>query len=222
MVVKRIVSQYLQSNMYLLIDHDRTILIDPCISEDVYQFIMQNHYKLDYIYLTHEHYDHISGVNWWKERTGAELFCSGKCAQNIADSKKNMSHYFDIFCSLQTWQAVEEKVRTSDYVCVAERTFEDQYITKWNECEFLFKELPGHSAGSSALVIDGKLLFSGDSLFRDYETGLRLPGGSEKLWNEVSKPWLRKLPRDMMVYPGHFEEFWLSEYKLWGDICKKY
>lgn len=220
MVIKRIVSKHLQSNMYLLMDNDRAIMIDPCISEDTYQYIGQYNIKLDYIYLTHEHYDHISGVNWWKERTGVELLCSGKCAQNIADCKKNMSHYFDIFCSLQTWQAVEEGARTSDYVCTAERTFEDQYITRWIEHEFLFKELPGHSAGSSALVIDGRLLFAGDSLFRDYETGLRLPGGSEKLWNEVSKPWLWQLPQDIMVYPGHFEEFRLSEYKLWGDNRK--
>jgi len=204
MKMKRIISQYLKSNMYIITERNKAILIDPCISESTYQYLSQKQIKIDCLYVTHEHYDHISGVNWWKERTGAELFCSRKCAQNIANSRKNMSHYFDIFCSLQTWQPVDEMVPVSDYVCTAEHSFEDGYSAVWNGHKLVFKELPGHSEGSSALLIDEKIIFAGDSLFKDYETGLRLPGGSEKLWNEVSKPWLFHLSQDVIVYPGHF------------------
>lgn len=215
MKIQQITTQYLKSNMYLLTEQSEAILIDPYISEETNQYLLRNKIHLDHIYITHEHYDHISGVNWWKEQTGAELLCSQKCAQNISDSRKNMSHYFDIFCSLQTWQPAEEMSHVSDYVCMAEHTFEDEYAVMWNGHYFVFKELPGHSAGSSALVIDEKYIFAGDSLFKNYETGVRLPGGSQKLWDEVSKPWFGRLPEDMVVYPGHFEEFRLGEYKFW-------
>ena len=84
--------------MYVLEENNHLILIDPCIID-----IRLENKTVDYIFLTHEHYDHISGVNYWKEKCEAEVVCSNICAEKIESSRKNLSRYFDAFCELQTW-----------------------------------------------------------------------------------------------------------------------
>ena len=87
--VTKVASDLLVSNMYILESNGRYILIDPCVAE-----IDIDDNCVDYILLTHEHYDHISGVNHWKERTNATVLCSKNCAKNISNPSKNLSKYF--------------------------------------------------------------------------------------------------------------------------------
>ena len=59
-------------NMYILEENNHYVLIDPCIIE--LPFV--NASNIDYIFLTHEHYDHVSGVNYWRDQSGASVVCS--------------------------------------------------------------------------------------------------------------------------------------------------
>lgn len=52
------------------------------------------------------------------------------------------------------------------------------------------KELPGHSNGSTGILIDEKYFFSGDSLLKDFNTITALPGGNRKLYNKVTKQYI--------------------------------
>lgn len=92
MKIFHIISNLISSNMYVLEENNHLILIDPCIID-----IRLENKTVDYIFLTHEHYDHISGVNYWKEKCEAEVVCSNICAENIESSRKNLSRYFDAF-----------------------------------------------------------------------------------------------------------------------------
>ena len=78
MKIFHIISNLISSNMYVLEENNHLILIDPCIID-----IRLENKTVDYIFLTHEHYDHISGVNYWKEKCEAEVVCSNICAENI-------------------------------------------------------------------------------------------------------------------------------------------
>lgn len=216
--ITQIESDLLLSNMYIVECDGRFILIDPCISD-----IEINCSCVDYILLTHEHYDHISGVNHWKERTNATVLCSKNCAKNISNPSKNLSKYFRQFCELQSWIGVSEeyfdKFPSGDleYQCEANEVFEGIKDFSWQGHEIKLIEIPGHSLGSTCILIDDEICFSGDSLLKDFPTECGLPGGSKKKWLNLGLPIMKSLPQNLVVYPGHLESFNLSDYQYWPD-----
>ena len=206
MDIKRYVSELLCSNMYVVTENGHALIIDP------YDDITIGYgLKVDKILLTHEHYDHISGVNEWKKVYGAPVLCSTECAKNIQNPRKNLANLFTVFCELQTWIELEKNPKVdAGYVCEADEVFSNEMSFKWQEHKVKLFEMPGHSAGSIGIIIDEKIFFSGDSLMENFDIELRLPGGSKKKWESIGKPRLQKISDGMMVYPGHFQEF---EYK---------
>lgn len=203
-------SELLDSNMYLIKENDHVIIIDPCQELSIYE----EQCCYDLIILTHEHYDHISGVNLWKKKTGAKVLCSCLCAENIKNPKKNMSHHFDVFYDLQNFVEVSKRIVVDDYICEADETFNEQTNFIWQGHSVKLYECPGHSKGSILIIIDGKYLFSGDSILKNYLTECRFPGGSKKDWETIGFPLIKSLDNSMEVYPGHFESFKLKD-KRW-------
>ena len=198
------------TNMYMIESNKHIILIDPFIVN-----IDLSGKSVDYILLTHEHFDHISGVNYWKEKTGAKVISSKVCADRVMDSKKNLSRYFSDFCDLQTFIKVSEPVRNVEYTCDVDIVFGDQQEYIWYDVSIEALACPGHSLGSSVYIFNNKYLFAGDSMFRDYPTEAGLPGGSRMLWKTYSQPLLKNLSKELHVYPGHFEDFDLKDYNQW-------
>lgn len=192
--------------MYLVVEGNHAIVIDPFVNTDPSMGLV-----IDYILLTHEHYDHISGVNNWKKIKSAPVLCSSTCARNIQDSRKNLAYFFKDFCDLQSWIKLDSVPDFDpNYVCHADEVFNIDYIIDWRGHRIHLFELPGHSLGSIGIVIDDLFFFSGDSLFKDFEVSLNAPGSSKKKWKEISQPRLGQLPLDIRVYPGHFGEFILK------------
>lgn len=201
--IRRYESKVLSSNMYVVVEGDRAIVIDP--SDDVEP---AEGLHVECILLTHEHYDHISGVNLWKEETNAPVVCSSACAASIRDPKKNLARYFSVFCELQTWVKADTIPEYDPgYRCEADETFTDRKEFGWLGHRWLLFELPGHSPGSIGILLDGTALFSGDSLIKDCKTNFGAPGGSRKQWETTSVPRLKNLSKDIRVYPGHFGDF---------------
>src|SRR5690606_29380227 len=61
---------------------------------------------------------------------------------------------------------------------------------------------PGHTPGSQCFLVDGKLV-SGDTLFISGCGRVDLPGGNaEQLYESLTQK-LAKLPKDVVLYPGH-------------------
>ena len=201
--IKRFVSGLLSSNMYVVVEGSHAVVIDPFEDAAPSEGLI-----IDYIILTHEHYDHISGVNVWKKARDAPVLCSRPCAENIQDPKKSLAYYFKEFCELQTWMKIET-VPPYDpgYSCSADIAFDEDMLFDWQGHTWHLFELPGHSMGSIGIVLDGTAFFSGDSLLENTDIALRLPGGSQKKWKEISLPRISGLPRGMHVYPGHFRDF---------------
>lgn len=200
MEIETIVSDLLKSNMYVIKENGRCILIDPCVTS-------HNFENVDYILLTHEHYDHISGVNYWKNRTNASVVASNKCAIECQNSRKNLSRYFEAFCQLQTWITGCDIVGSTDYTCDVDITFEGEMVLEWEKHKIVMKECPGHSPGSIIIIIDDNMVFSGDSIMKDYEVECGFPGGSKEIWISHGMRVVNSLPIDSMIYPGHFAEF---------------
>ncbi len=203
MRIEKVDSGLLHSCMYIVEETGHAIVIDPCKNTDAAADL-----QVDYLIVTHEHYDHISGVNEWKEKTGAPLLCSKACAENIENEKRNMSRYFDVFCAMQTWMPAEEMhITPVSYCCKADMTFEDKTSFRWQGHTVSLMEIPGHSLGSIGITLDDTDFFSGDSLLENSAIELRFPGGSAAKWEEIGKGRIDAIPEGMRIWPGHFNSF---------------
>lgn len=203
MIINKYVSDLLLSNMYMVEENGHALVIDPCRNIEPGRGLY-----IDKIILTHEHYDHISGVNAWKKAYNANVLCSKICSGNIMDPKKSMVRYFDVFCEIQNWVKLKTLPDVDlHYTCTADEIFDDEMFFEWQGHGVKLFSLPGHSMGSMGILIDDFDFFSGDSVMKHETIELRFPGGSAKAWNEISIPRIEKLPNNLYVHPGHFEEF---------------
>ena len=54
----------IDAKMYLLVENHRAVILDPCVSEEAKEYLQSENVEEIIVLLTHEHYDHISGINW--------------------------------------------------------------------------------------------------------------------------------------------------------------
>jgi glyoxylase-like metal-dependent hydrolase (beta-lactamase superfamily II) len=169
----------MDSNMYLVLENKHVFVVDPFICIDAQTLISKYSNQVDFIILTHEHYDHISGTNWLKELYLCDIICSKECGKRILDPKKNFSSHFDILIDMYKEGQCNYSIgEIPKYRCEANKLFEVSLFAEWQGHNLSLFEAPGHSAGSIILEVDKKILFVGDTLLKDYPTLTRFPGGS--------------------------------------------
>jgi len=204
---------YLRSNMYLIAESGHGIIIDPYEDDTYCAQIELEARKIDCIILTHEHFDHISGTNALRGRYKCPVLCSAACAKRILDPTRNFSRLFKAFVTMQTGETVDQAlIPDQEYVTTAEEWFENEFELDWRGRKLYLRETPGHSPGSICILLDGKTLFSGDSLLPGNKATLRFPGGNKRQYESATLPWLRSLPADVKVYPGHYESFRIGDH----------
>ena len=205
-------SPLLSSNMYTIKAQNRLIVIDPFISTDLQNLMENNSLTIDYAILTHEHYDHISGVNWLKDKFKTKVICNHECGMAIKSPTLNFSKYFDTLMQLMP---IDKNVYNSEdiapYSCTADITFIEKKTIDWMRNKLELTSTPGHSKGSICILVNKTYLFSGDSLLKNYPPVTRLRGGSVKQYNQITIKYFNSLIADTKVFPGHYERFILKE-----------
>ena len=69
-LVYRLVYEPVASNMYAILKNKVALVLDPHQSDDLVVLFKKERIERVNILLTHEHYDHISGVNWLRTPKG--------------------------------------------------------------------------------------------------------------------------------------------------------
>lgn len=207
----------IDSRMYLMREKNKALVIDPCVSDEALQEMKKDKIDTILVLLTHEHYDHISGVNWLRENfSDVYVLCSLECAKALPKPSKNLSNFWEVLFVGKD-KETQEYVRNMNikpYSCEADGIFVGEKALEWEGHSFFLRETPGHSLGSICIEMDGKALFSGDTLVTGYSTITRLPGGSKKTFAQMTLPYLKSLDEEFMVYPGHGEPQLLKQFAL--------
>ena len=199
------------SNCYIVEENGQVLLIDPNLPEEVIQILKRESLTLSMVILTHEHCDHISGLNriraW--NRTQTQVIASRRCSENIQSAKMNLSRIFGVYLFYVTGERCRDYPA---YTCEgATRIFDEELEMDWNHHEIHCYHIPGHSEGSIAVTIDQKIIFSGDSYLRDQEVITKFPGGSQEDYEQKAKTFFEALPDDCRICPGHGGIFWKGE-----------
>ncbi len=195
-------------NSYVIEENGHALLIDPVLTEELRAALEA--VTVDFALLSHEHYDHIRGVRELRDAYGVRVLCGEHAAAALPEPRVNMSHYTAMLKQFLPF-GDGKPVEVDDYVCHADGTLRDGETLEWQGHTLKIHETPGHSAGSICVLLDADALFAGDSVFRDYATATRMPGGSTKRFRSVTEPLLASLPQALTVYPGHAEPFLLAE-----------
>ncbi len=96
----------------------------------------------------------------------------------------------------------------------ADETFEERSTYKWRDHLLTFQEMKGHSPDSLCCLLDGKYLFTGDTLLAT-PTITRFPGGSTKQFKNHDIPLLQKMLIPIeTLFPGHGDVMEKSELSL--------
>lgn len=179
------------TNCYIILDEKskELMVIDPAGSVDkIVELINILEGKLKYIYLTHCHGDHITGVIELKNRCGGKILIHREDAEGLNNANINLTPYIR-----------EEKIELE-----ADSRVDDNDLIHLGNLEFKVIYTPGHTRGGTCLYIESeKCLFSGDTLFRGTWGRTDVPTGSiEDIMDSITNK-LMKLPGETIVYPGH-------------------
>jgi len=195
----------LNSNTYIIYDRksgNESIIIDPGNNDISYLQSLIEEKKLlpRFILLTHEHFDHIAGVEPLRDSyNGIKVIASEICSRLIQNDKKNMSAFF---------------YDLGFVVKQVDITIEDVYFKlDWNGYTFKFYVTKGHSEGAICIYVDN-FLFTGDTLINGNKTVTRLPGGSKNELKKTLSFIFSTFSPETLVFPGHGEPFYLYDVNL--------
>ena len=214
--VYKYIMPVIASNMYIIIRENHALIVDPNENKNAVELLKERGVKDIIIFLTHEHFDHISGVNFFREQWACTVYANNWCKELVRDSNKNLSAFF-MAMFIDKTKEERKKVQElfkDDYSCCVDVGFEKEYRMEWNGLFVKLIETPGHSLGSICILINDKYLFSGDSLVDGNKVITRLPGGSRKCYNEITRPFLKGISREAIVFPGHGTEGYLEDFQL--------
>lgn len=202
--VKRFINTPVPSNTYLVIDWDRRscIAIDPGSKkqDSLVHYLIDNNLKLDYVFLTHEHFDHCWGVNHLLEvSSDAKVVCTQGCAEWI---KIPMNYFNKLYFD-------SDETYSIDHVDIIAE--EIGMCLQWNNNMIRFIEAKGHTDKGMCISI-GNALFTGDTIIKDTKPVIKKKyGASVKDLKQTIEHIYTSLPPDTLILAGHGDSFKLGE-----------
>lgn len=188
MTIKTYTVGNMDNKCYLVTDETSgdCVLIDASFPHrEFIDDVVKQGSHLQYILLTHGHYDHILSAKEIRDRTKAKVVIHKKDAVGLSGSAFSLAANHGLH---QQPLSADILVDDGDKVICGDLTFQVLYT-------------PGHTIGSVCYICEDAI-FSGDTLFRLGVGRTDLPtGNTQKLVESLIK--LNNLKGDYRVFPGH-------------------
>lgn len=190
MKIKKLVNYMTDENTYIVYDENTKngLVIDPGYNTDgILKSANDDNIKINYVFITHCHYDHIEFMEDLREKTGAKLVSGDNASINIGNPAINHSSSglgYDI-CA-----------KKSDII------LSDNENIKIDSMDIKCVYTPGHTNCSVCYIVQNHV-FAGDTLFLRSIGRSDLPTGNYNDLEKSIKEKLYILGDDMIVHPGH-------------------
>jgi glyoxylase-like metal-dependent hydrolase (beta-lactamase superfamily II) len=183
----------LNTNAYVIYDVStlEALVIDPATDEILPKIsdLISSGLKVVGIIATHGHADHVCGVKGLRELVGCRF----------------MLHELDVEVLKESVEwALEWGIDISFNDVRPDILLKGGEVLRLGSDEVQIIHTPGHTPGSITIYIpSSKVLFTGDTLFKESVGRTDLPGGSwDKLVNSL-RMLVTRFEHDVVVYPGH-------------------
>jgi glyoxylase-like metal-dependent hydrolase (beta-lactamase superfamily II) len=197
MKIARLIFNPIQENTYIIWDDTlEAAVIDAGNmnereNEVLAKFIADNGLKPKYALNTHGHFDHLLGVDFLREKYGAQLAMSSK-DEFLLKGASVSAELFGVKAD-----ALPEAIDVD---------LEGKESIKFGNTELKIIPTPGHTPGHVAFFEPAsKVLFTGDTLFRESIGRTDLPGGDYSWIMRSIIENILPLGDDVKIYPGHGE-----------------
>lgn len=202
-----------KSNAYLVSAPDLVILIDTGCSKNLKpleQVLRQKELQItdiDYIVVTHAHYDHVGHLAEIKEKSGAKVLAHRDAVDYLKNGhtpfpKGTMLLFKIISNAGNRFFSVGGKFTPVE----PDILIEGDYDLLKSEPTIRIIHTPGHTSGSVCLIINDESAIVGDTLFNVLPETVYPPFANDE--NELIKSWEKLLATGCSVfYPGHGKPF---------------
>lgn len=204
MKVERFVTGIISTNCYLAINEEtkQTVVIDPAASpSSLMGHLKAEGLKVEAILLTHGHFDHIMGIDGFrKEFPEIPVYAHREEEALLKDASMNASLEFG-----------------RQYTFSGAAYAEDGDVLDLAGMQFRVIHTPGHTIGGCCYYLqEEKVLFSGDTLFRESIGRTDFPTGNGGQLMRSIREKLFTLPEETAVYPGHMERTTIGDEKKYN------
>lgn len=221
--VYRSICRALDSNMFVIMKEGMALIVDSNEEEELLSLFKNNHINKVFILLTHEHYDHTSGVCWLQEKFDATLICNKPCAERICESRRNIPKLVSFVLANKDKEDgghryQDFKKTYKPYTLHADIIYDAPCEFELMGMKIQATQTPGHSPGCWCLVVDDSFVITGDSLIQNTPVLERFKESSPEDYRNITLPYLKGLDDTLYVLPGHGDPFVLKD----NGIINKY
>lgn len=186
-IIKKFALGQMVTNCYLIEVNAKVVLIDAGEGiEKVAKYLDENQIKLDEVWLTHTHCDHIMGLQYLVDNNYCQtIYCPDQEISLLADPSPagNLAQSIGV-----------------DYAF----TGEVKKTSEINEENVEIKYISGHSKYSAVYIFtDSETVMSGDTLFRQSIGRYDLAYGNRETLVAGIKEHIMSLSDNYVVHPGH-------------------
>jgi hydroxyacylglutathione hydrolase len=172
--------------------NSESIIIDPGTDQDerITNYLYENRLNLNFIFITHEHFDHILGINFLRRAfPQIKVISSEKTSERLSNPKKNLAIFHNQMNLIVNKSEIIVEAGSLNLIGL----------------DFEIFETPGHTDSSLSLRFHN-LFFSGDFLLKSNRVVTNLPSGSTKQYNASLNKY-QNILAGLTIFPGHGEKY---------------
>ncbi len=173
-----------RSNAFLITGGDKNILVDtgPGMMWNTLnkRLVNLNIHTLDYLVLTHSHFDHAANAKRIRLLFGAKVIihqsesdCLGNGINSVTKGTNFLYRFFVGFLNKSIAGFLTFDPCDHDYIVNSEFSFREQGLNVY------ILHTPGHTAGSVSVIIDDEIALVGDCMFGIFKNSIFPPVAAE-------------------------------------------
>ncbi len=201
-----------RNNAYLIIKDNKLILVDTGVKSS-FKKLSKNIgalgfsiHDINFLILTHTHYDHCQSANKIKEISNSKIIVSRMATDSIKNAYKVLPD--------GTFMATKLIVKIGRLIGEKKFGFEPfqsdifvdgEYKLSAGDCRINIIETAGHSTDSISILVDDEIAIVGDAMFGVFKNSVFPPFADNIA--EMLESWKKLLSTDCSIFlPGHGRE----------------
>lgn len=196
-----------RSNVFLVTNGQKNILIDtsarfmwPKLVKGLKQLNVE---KIDYLILTHTHFDHAGNARRIKEIYNARVLVHQDEAAYLSTGENILPKGTNLFTRLLVRLLAKKFLSISRYEpCEYDKLINRDFVLNDVGINALIMHTPGHTSGSVSVIVDDEVAIVGDAMFGVFKGSIYPPYANDVA--QMIKSWGNLLKTGCSVFlPSH-------------------